>query len=189
MRYLAADTQVDEARVLAAAVLADLPDRWSHTMAVAGRARAIRRTVKPADGSTLVAAAWLHDVGYAAEAQDCGFHPLDGARLVERQGWPPRIAALVAHHSGALFVARASGLGDALSVYPDEGSLVTDALLYADQTTGPRGETLPVAQRIEESLRRHGPDSANARVSIDRTAFLLAAVARVEMRLAGSAGS
>ena len=34
----------------------------------------------------LVAAAWLHDIGYAPELVETGFHPLDGARYLRREG-------------------------------------------------------------------------------------------------------
>jgi putative nucleotidyltransferase with HDIG domain len=187
MKESASDTDIDAARVLAQAVLANLPDRWEHTKAVASQAWVARGSVDPADRDVLLAAAWLHDIGYDDEARDSGFHPLDGARLAARHGWPPRITALIAHHSGAAIVAGESGFADALSVYPDEGSAVTDALVYADQTTGPHGEKLPAAARVQESVRRHGSDSANAHVARQRSAYLLEAVTRVQTRLATAA--
>lgn len=184
MHSLTFDAAVDPARAFAQEALADLPDRLRHSEAVAQRARAICATIDPADRPTLVAAAFLHDVGYSQIAMDTGFHPVDGARLVLHRGWPPRIAALIAHHSGADFAARELGLAGALAEFPDECSTVTDALLYADQSTGPRGEPLDAAERIKRSLQRHGPGSVNARVATERTPFLLEAVARVEDRLA-----
>lgn len=188
MRHLATETDMDAkggaARVHAGALLAGLPDRWRHTQAVAARAWSVRETVEPEDREVLMAAAWLHDIGYSPEAHDTGYHPIDGARIAQRRGWPLRVAALIAHHSGASFVAHESGLDDELEAYPDEHSPVTDALLYADQTTGQRGERATAPERIAESLRRHGPDSANARAADRRTPYLLAAVARVEERLA-----
>jgi hypothetical protein len=39
---------------------------------------------------------------------------------------------------------------------------VAEALTYADQTTGPDGHQMDVADRLAEMLRRHGPDSPNA---------------------------
>lgn len=42
------------------------------------------------DRDLLVAAAWLHDIGYAPELRDTGFHPLDGARHLEALGAPAR---------------------------------------------------------------------------------------------------
>jgi len=185
MRYLdSSGVDVEKARTLAAVVLADLPDRWEHTKAVAAQAEAVSGTVEPADREVLVAAAWLHDIGYGVQARDTGLHSLDGARLAERWEWPPRVAALIAHHSGARYVVGGLGFTEALRAYPDEGSAVTDALLYADQTTGPRGELWPAAARIAASVRRHGPGSANAKVSAERSVYLLEAIARVQARMA-----
>ncbi|MFD6855509.1 HD domain-containing protein [Streptomyces diastaticus] len=56
--------------------------------------------VSEADRDLLVAAAWLHDIGYAPELRDTGSHPLDGARHLESLGAPARLVRLVAHHSG-----------------------------------------------------------------------------------------
>ena len=176
-------TRLDAARTLAGHLLADLPDRWRHTIGVAERAAELAVTVPEDAREVLLAAAWLHDIGYAPAVQDTGFHPLDGARYLDERGWPVRIASLVAHHSGAEFVARALGLAEALAGYPDERSAVTDALSYADQTTGPRGQRVPIRERLAETLARHGPDSVQSTVEHVRVPYLLAAAARVEGRL------
>jgi hypothetical protein len=39
----------------------------------------------------LVAAAWVHDIGYAPELLATGFHPLDGARYLTGLGVPERV--------------------------------------------------------------------------------------------------
>jgi putative nucleotidyltransferase with HDIG domain len=174
---------VSAARELAWHVIGAMEDRWRHTAAVAARAEELFDTIEPADRDVLVAAAWLHDIGYGELARQTGFHPLDGARLLDRRGWPGRISALVAHHSGACLVAQAWGLARQLGAYPDERSDVSDALTYADQTTGARGERLTIDDRMAEMLRRHGPDSPNARVHHLRGPMLKAAAARVERRL------
>ena len=88
-----------------------LPERWRHTRGVAERATELAVTVSPADRSVLIAAAWLHDIGYAPALRRTWFHPIDGGLHLLRHGWDPRIAALVAHHSGARFVADQAGLG------------------------------------------------------------------------------
>ena len=44
---------------------AALPGRWAHVQAVAARASEIVDAA-PDDGELVVAAAWLHDVGYAS---------------------------------------------------------------------------------------------------------------------------
>jgi putative nucleotidyltransferase with HDIG domain len=182
---------VDRARALAARLLAGLSDRWRHTIAVAGRAEELSVAVDPGSRNALRAAAWLHDVGYspdiATDVAITGFHPLDGARFLDSEGWPPRLCALVAHHSGAHLVARALGLDPQLATYPDERSPVTDALAYADQTVGASGEPLPIEERMTDMLRRHGPDSPNAAVHHLRAPYLLAAAERIEQRTRATA--
>ena len=178
-----AAVDVARARDLARELLADLPDRWRHTIAVAARAAEVAASVEPGDRELLCAAAWLHDVGYSAHLAVTGFHPLDGARFLDRAGWSPRLCALVAHHSGARFMARPLGLHAALHCYPDERSPVTDALVYADQTVGVRGEPLSIDARLADMLRRHGPGSTQAAVYLVRAPYLRAAAARVERRL------
>ena len=99
----------------AAALLADLGDRWRHVQAVAAQARQVSAAVPPEDRPYLVAAAWLHDIGYAPPLNKLGFHPVDGARHLRQQGLE-RLASLVAYHSGARFEAEERGLG---RVWPD----------------------------------------------------------------------
>src|SRR5512142_3424920 len=121
------------ARDVAQLLLGGMGDRWRHTMAVAHRAEELVPTIGADDPDVLLAAAWLHDIGYAEPLRDSGFHPLDGAAYLDRHGWPRRISALVAHHSGACHVARAVGVDQALAAYPMECSPLADALTYADQ--------------------------------------------------------
>jgi hypothetical protein len=70
------------------------------------------------------------------------------------------------------------------SRFAQELSPVSDALAYADQTVGPRGQRLPIRQRIAEAVRRHGSGSAQARVVEARQVYLLSVADRVERRLA-----
>jgi hypothetical protein len=148
----------------------------------------LRDAVAQADLDVVLAAAWLHDTGYAADLHDSGFHPLDGARFLEPTGWPARICALVAHHSGARYVASVRGLGQELGEFPREVSPAVDALTYADQTVGVDGIRTDVVSRMADMLRRHGPDSDNARVHQLRAPDLLAVAQRVEHRLRGGVG-
>jgi len=181
---------VSRARMVAHTLLVDREDRWSHTTGVAHRAQHLAATVDPADRHLLVAAAWLHDIGYSPtvitdpHCAGTGFHPLDGATYLQHHGWTARICGLVAHHSAARFLAAPLGLDTALSIFPDEQSPLSDALTYADQTTGPHGEPLPIQERIAGMLARHGPDSIQARVHHAREPHLLTAATRVEHRLA-----
>ncbi|WP_203896765.1 HD domain-containing protein [Virgisporangium aliadipatigenens] len=176
----AAPSSVDAARALAERLLDTSVERRAHSAGVAARAAELARAVPPAERELLVAAAWLHDIGYAPDVRRTGFHPLDGALYLAERGWSPRLCALVAHHSGAVHVAPAG----ALKAFPDECSPVSDALTYADQTVGPWGRRASVQDRMAEMLRRHGPDSAQARAHHRRGPHLLAVAARVEARLA-----
>jgi putative nucleotidyltransferase with HDIG domain len=164
-------------------MLAPLRDRWQHTVSVAARASELAGTVAPSDRDILVVAAWLHDIGYAPSIEDSGFHPLDGARFLARQGWPDRICALVAHHSGARFTARATGQAEELSRFSFERTPVSDALTYADQTVGAYGQRLPIEERLADMLRRHGPNSAQAMAHSDRAPYLRATARRVQRRV------
>jgi hypothetical protein len=174
---------VHEARDTAQVLLGGLPGRWRHTIGVARRAEELAAALDMVDRQHLAAAAWLHDIGYADCVVDTGFHPLDGARYLDRDHWPGRLTALVAHHSGAACVAAIRGLGDLLRRYPREETMVSDALTYADQTVGPDGERMTVEQRMADMLHRHGPDSPNAGAHHLRRPYLLAVAARVEQRL------
>ncbi|MFC5003890.1 HD domain-containing protein [Dactylosporangium cerinum] len=177
---------VAAARDLAESLLTDLPLRWAHTVGVALRAADLCATMDAADRDRVVTAAWLHDIGYAEPVLDTGFHPLDGARFLRRSGWTDRISALVAHHSGACYVAEVRGLHHELAEFPRELSPVADALTYADQTVGPDGTRVDVRARMAEMLARHGANSDNARVHHLRAPDILAAAERVEHRLRGA---
>jgi putative nucleotidyltransferase with HDIG domain len=174
---------VHDARDMAQRVLGALPQRWRHSIGVARRAEELAATVPCPDLEILIAAAWLHDIGYAEDVKDTGFHPLDGGRYLAARFWPPRVGALVAHHSGSYFQAEARGLDLQLGTFPREQSAVSDALAYADQTVGPTGDRLAIGERIADMLRRHGPDSVNARVHHVRGPYLLEIADRVERRL------
>jgi putative nucleotidyltransferase with HDIG domain len=180
---------VHDARDIAQVVLSAMPGRWRHTVGVARRAEELatalteRGVLSGTEAELLLAAAWLHDIGYADELFDTGFHPLDGALFLDRHRWPRRLSALVAHHSGAHLVGGVRGLADALRAYPCEVSPLADALTFADQTTGPHGERTTMSERMADMLRRHGPDSPNAHVHHIRAPYLLAIGARVEGHL------
>ena len=174
---------VDGAAAFAAQSLGEESKRWRHSRAVAQRAANLSATVPTEDRQLLVAAAWLHDIGYADQAKDTGFHPVDGARFLVSTGWDPRLAALVAHHSGARFVAAVRGLEHALAPFPFEDTPVADALTYADQTVGPDGQSMQLDDRIADVLRRHGPDSPNARAHPRRGPYLHVVAGRMRARL------
>ncbi|WP_330465143.1 HD domain-containing protein [Micromonospora zamorensis] len=162
-----------------------LPRRWKHVQAVALKADRIAHVLDDADAQALVASAWLHDLGYAPSVADTGLHALDGARWLLANGWPRRIAALVAHHSCAQFEADERGLGNVLAEeFDQERSSTADALWFADMTTGPDGQDLDVLERLAEIHQRYGPDSVVVRFWARATPTLLEAVERTEATLA-----
>jgi hypothetical protein len=170
----------------AAALLVALGDRWAHVQAVAAQAHQVSAILAPEDRPYLIAAAWLHDVGYAPPLNRLGFHPVDGARYVRQQG-QERLASLVAYHSGARFEAEERGLVDTLAEFePEEGPLL-DALTYADMTTGPAGQRVVLEERIAEILERYPPDDPVHRAITRSHPMLREAVDRTRTRLAVAA--
>lgn len=150
---------VDTAQGLAESLMAtDLRKRWAHVRGVAERAAKLGSALH-ADRDMLVRAAWLHDIGYSARARRTGFHPLDGAHFLHDSGYPPRLCALVAHHSAAAVEARYFGCLEQLRAFPDEGTLTRDLLWYCDMTVGPRGDRLSFTERMNDVRARYGADS------------------------------
>lgn len=177
-------TTIERAHILAEQLVKPLGRRWSHVQAVADRARVLALCVSPGDRQCLVAAAWLHDVGYSPAAKVTGFHPVDGARYLRGRGWPERIVNLVAHHSGARFEAAERGLSKEMSDFPFEDSPVMDALVTADLTVGPNGEQLTYDERIAEILKRYSADDPVHRTWVKAAPILKECVVRTQERLA-----
>ncbi|MDX3851055.1 HD domain-containing protein [Streptomyces sp. AK02-01A] len=163
-----------------------LPRRWAHSQGVAARAVELGNILGE-DSDLLVAAATLHDVGYAARLALTGFHPLDGARFLrDEHGADDRLVRLVANHSFALLEAEERGLRDVLEAeFPllDDQRLV-DALVYCDMTTTPDGEVTSVEARLTEITTRYGADSLVGRFIRRAAPDIVAAVGRVEAALA-----
>ncbi|WP_246243704.1 HD domain-containing protein [Amycolatopsis pithecellobii] len=163
-----------------------LPQRWAHVQATARVAWRIgSRLLAGEECDLLVAAAILHDIGYARPLVVSGFHPLDGARFLRRSGAPPRLCALVAHHSGAAAVARLRGLADELAEFPDEATTLRDTLWYCDMSVNASGEPVTFEQRIADIRARHGGDSSVVR-ALDSGGLQAraAAIGRVRHQLA-----
>ena len=156
-----------------------LPRRWGHVQAVAAKAESLR-PVLDGDGDLLVAAAWLHDVGYAPPVQDTGFHPIDGGRYLRSFGAEERLCRLVANHSGAVYEAEIRGLADELAEFPDERSLARDGLWYCDMTTSPVGQPITFDDRLAEICQRYGPDHLVPRAITAASDEIRAAIAAVE---------
>jgi putative nucleotidyltransferase with HDIG domain len=176
-------TPADAAK-LARGLIEPLGDRWAHVQAVAARAVELLPAVSPPDRDLLISAAWLHDIGYAPEIGATGFHPLDGARHLRHLGWPAAVVTLVAHHSGARFEAAERGLTQELAAFPMPEASCLDALDTADLTTGPRGDRVGFAERIEEILERYPADHPVHRTWTKAAPLLRESVVRTEERLA-----
>jgi HD domain len=175
---------VSGAMALAEAKLAaSLPRRWRHVRSVARRARWAAKQLSLSDH--LVAAAWLHDIGYAPELVETGFHPLDGARYLRRMGIDGQIVSLVAYHSCAEIEAEVRGLGDALaSEFKPGDALLSDVLLYCDMTTGPGGDYVRPADRLVEIRGRYGPENEVTRFVERAASEILTTAGQVEEMLA-----
>ena len=181
-------SQAEWAEATARRILAKpLPRRWAHTQGVAAAARTLA-PVLGQDGDLLTAAAWLHDIGYAPDVAETGFHPLDGARhLRDIEGASGMLCRLVAHHSCAINEATERGLAREMTreFRPARRDLA-DALTYCDMTTSPDGQRLPIGQRLAEIRARYGPDHVVSRAIGRSEPQLTRAVSRVTGMLADS---
>ncbi|MET9377190.1 HD domain-containing protein [Streptomyces sp. NPDC002992] len=173
-------------RVMETELSGVLPLRSAHSQGVAARAVEVGRTLGE-DADLLVAAATLHDVGYAPRLAVTGFHPLDGARFLrDAHGADERLVRLVANHSFALLEAEERGLREELAAeFPLlEEPLLVDALVYCDMTTTPDGHHTTAEERIAEIVGRYGADSVVGRFIRRAAPEIFAAVQRVEAALA-----
>lgn len=174
---------VGDAKALAEHFVAPLGRRWAHVQAVAAAADRVASAVPAESRTALLCAAWLHDIGYSPEIGHTRFHPLDGARYLRDEGWPEAIVCLVAHHSGARFEAAERRLSVELDEFPLPDGAVLDALVAADLTTGPSGESLSYDDRISEILSRYQPEDPVHRTWVKAAPIMREALKRTEARL------
>ncbi|MDN5795874.1 MAG: HD domain-containing protein [Intrasporangium sp.] len=176
-----ADPRLAPAIELASKYLAGIEPRWSHVQAVGRTAE----TICAAHGITidLAAAAWLHDIGYAPQMAETGFHPLDGARFLASIGATNLVVSLVAHHSGATFEADERGLAGELAEYPEPPDEISDVLVLIDMTTSPDGHRVSVDDRLTEILTRYPEDDPVHRAIVRSSDSLRQAAARAAHRL------
>ncbi|MEU8340284.1 HD domain-containing protein [Actinomadura geliboluensis] len=164
-----------------------LPRRWAHTQGVARQARTLAPILGD-NADVLEAAAWLHDIGYAPDLVNTGFHPLDGARyLRDTHHADTQLCRLVAHHSCAIFEARERGLEERLARdFPPATPELASRLTYCDMTTTPDGARVTVDTRLDEIRNRYGPVHIVTRFINTAQPYLIQAVLDVqhEMRLA-----
>ncbi|WP_081902569.1 HD domain-containing protein [Lentzea aerocolonigenes] len=160
-----------------------LPKRWAHVQGVSVRAEQSARLFDTDDREMLLAAALLHDIGYAPGVAHTGFHPYDGARYLKSIKASERLCALVAHHSCAYVEAELRGLSAELAGWRDEQTPVRDALWWADMTTTPEGKVTNVHDRIEEIQKRYGAENIVTLFIRQAKAEIVASVERTESRL------
>ena len=153
---------------------------------VGRRARMVAPLFSVDDCQLLVSAAFLHDIGYAPELVDTGFHPLDGARYLRAADGPDRLVNLVAHHSCATLEAELRGLSNELAEFEDERTVLRDALWWADMTTTPDGGETTAVERVVEIQTRYGPDDVVSRFIRRAWDELNAAAERTQRRLAAA---
>ena len=167
------------ARAVAEEHLAAVPRRWHHALGVLRRAEAVAPRLG-ADGDLLLAAAAVHDIGFAPEATAIGFPAVDGARFLEKHGAPRRLVHLVAHSAYSALEGDLRGFGAEYADFEDERSPVRDALWSCCLTTGPDGEPVTLDERIAEWSIRYAGDAVIARYAELAPAELRAAIARTD---------
>lgn len=173
-------------RVARDVLVDDLPRRWAHVQGVARKARLASCLFDKEESDLLVAAAFLHDVGYGPKINSTGFHPLDGARYLEELGFENRLCALVAHHSCAYLEAELRNLSRYLSAWTDEETSLRDALWWSDMTTTPDGQPVDVHERIDEIQERYGAQDLVTFFIRQAKPELVDAVRRTEERISAA---
>ena len=171
------------ARSLAERHLVDVPRRWAHVKGVAAGATAVAPALDPEHAESIVAAAWLHDIGYATDLAVSGFHPVDGARFAMDVGMPDLVVSLIAFHTGAEFEALQRGLLVELHEFAAPPVDILDVVTFADMTTSLSGESIAATDRVAEILTRYEPDTVVYNAVSRSAPQLLGAVQRVNARL------
>ena len=174
---------ITRAKDVAEEELASTGDRLAHVRGVAATADKAANSLLRDQCDEVIAAAWLHDIGYGPRVRSSGFHPLDGAAFLSSEGFPEVVSSLVAFHSGAAEEADERGLKGSLSHFALPPSDLLDILTYADMTTGPTGEPVTVDSRISEILDRYISSDPVHRAVTRSAPALKAAVRRVTDQL------
>ena len=139
--------------------------------------------MEPGNAALLVAAGWLHDIGYNPAIDDTGFHPLDGARHLRRLGAPDLLCRLVAHHTCAVVEARLRALDQVLlDEFPQPASSPLLDALPTDLATSPSGAPITVTDRLAEILNRYPSGNVVHRAIRRAAPDLLATSRRVDDR-------
>ena len=172
---------VSRARARATEILSGEPELHEHASRTARRAAELAQRIPGTRATDVMAAAWLHDIGYATPLRRTGFHPLDGALFLMGEDWPERIVRLVAHHSLAALEAPFYGVGHHLGVIEVVTGIDADILTSADLGGGAGDPAPSVAERLEAMrIEEERAGVVPADVRSERYAALLAAHRRVE---------
>lgn len=175
---------IADAQELARELLGSEGTRLQHVRTAGFLASRLAVLFDPDAAELLVMAATLHDIGYSPRIAHTGFHPLDGGAFLRAEGYPERLAALVANHSLAILSADGHWADDLAEQFPREEGMLTDALAYADMHSSPDGRIIPVELRLADIAARH-VDRGEA----SRAQQLRAAMARVGAALLQVQGS
>lgn len=173
-----------QAQWLAQQHLVDVPQRWAHVQGVAATASEVAPVLDLQRADEIIAAAWLHDVGYSPDLATTGFHPVDGARFARDAGMPDLVVRLIAFHTGSQFEAQQRGLMAELHEFTPPPGEVLDVVTFADMTTSPKGTPIEARDRVAEILTRYEPNTPVYDAVSASAPELLAAVERVNERLA-----
>lgn len=166
----------------AESLLSSMGDRWLHVQGVVSNACRVSSILAYEHRPLLVASAYLHDIGYAPQIRQTGFHPLDGAYYLRKLSYE-RLACLVAYHSGSAFEAEQRGLVKELKAFSQEHSIIADALDYCDLTTSPTGQKITFQERIEDIFRRYDDTTDVARAIKNALPSLRLTVQRIQRQL------
>ena len=150
------DRLTAQAAAAAVALLTGVGTRLAHSSQAATQAGLARDLLDEPWRSALVAAAWLHDVGYSPALVATGFHPLDGARFLREERWPDEVCCLVAWHTSAACEAVFRGLdGLLVAEYARPPERAMAVLAWADLTSSPTGMRCSVEHRVADIFRRY----------------------------------
>lgn len=177
---------VRDAECLAASLLGGVEPRITHVHRVGCLAEAVAEHHSVSED--VVAAAWLHDIGYAPTVSRSGFHPLDGATYLRASGWPDGVVALVAYHTGAEWEAEERGISEPLRRFQQPHQSDLDNLNLFDLSIGPDGALMRPEQRLREILSRYEEDDPVHRAVMRSGPSLIASASRAQEALQVSYG-
>lgn len=175
--------QIEEFVDLAEGFVRGIAPRWAHVVAVGQTSEALRQAHPDRVGEAVLAAAWVHDLGYAPELAQTGLHALDGALALRRLGAPVEVVALVGHHTGAAFEAEERGMLEEWQRLPTPDPQALDILTMIDLAASPTGQPVRDVDRVDEILRRYEREHPVHKAVTRSQDELLASSARAKQRL------